>query len=62
MQLVAVAVFVYMTNILIFGAIYLLLSDQCGLGLNNYTESFLFSLETVMTIGYGKPHSLRKRC
>jgi hypothetical protein len=52
-QLVAVAVSVYMINILIFGAIYLLLSDQCGLGLNNYTESFLFSLETVMTIGYG---------
>ena len=45
----------YLIMIIIFAFLYLLISKYygCNMGLQNFRESFVFSLETMATIGYG---------
>ena len=46
----------YAVNIVLFAGLYFLLSskvDGCSIGLDSYTESLFFALETLFTIGYG---------
>jgi hypothetical protein len=50
MLLITVA---YLTNIVFFSGLYFFLSGYCGLDLDVYPKAFLFSVETLATIGYG---------
>lgn len=45
----------YIVLILIFAAIYFVISIEygCNMGLDSFQEAFMFSLETMATIGYG---------
>jgi potassium inwardly-rectifying channel subfamily J len=54
-RIVTILLSVYLIIIIFFSALYYIISRKygCNLMLGNFLESFLFSLETMATIGYG---------
>jgi len=53
----------YITMFLVFACFYLVISDDCGLGLDgSYVKAYFLSMETMMTIGYGVPDPYMKGC
>jgi potassium inwardly-rectifying channel subfamily J len=55
LRVVGILIAGYLIMIIIFAYLYLLISKYygCNMGLQNFRESFVFSLETMATIGYG---------
>lgn len=48
----------YLLTILVFALAFLVLSSRCALGLDTFVGAWAFSVETIMTIGYGFPGSV----
>eukprot|EP00397_Hematodinium_sp_SG-2012_P024982 GEMP01026063.1.p1 GENE.GEMP01026063.1~~GEMP01026063.1.p1 ORF type:complete len:613 (+),score=92.57 GEMP01026063.1:74-1912(+) len=57
-----VAIFVLSFTIFALGYMWFAITWQCELGIVNFVDAFLFSLETQMTIGYGAPDPEFKDC
>ena len=49
----AVVFFVYIVAIFVFAAAYFWCSESCAIGAETFLDAYYFSLETMMTIGYG---------
>lgn len=45
----------YFLVIFVFAVAYRLVHDSCNLGVKTMMQAWIFSLETIMTIGYGAP-------
>mmetsp|Transcript_59924 Transcript_59924/g.126856 ORF Transcript_59924/g.126856 Transcript_59924/m.126856 type:complete len:669 (+) Transcript_59924:186-2192(+) len=59
----AVYAIVYTVMFLVFGVFYLLISEQCGLGIEGkFVRAYYLSLETMVTIGYGAPDQYYNDC
>jgi potassium inwardly-rectifying channel subfamily J len=55
MRTVGILLFVYFLIIVIFAVFYYLISRvyDCNMGIESFEEAFLFSLESMATVGYG---------
>lgn len=54
-SLLPLFVIVYFSAFSLLAALFLLVNDQCDLGLKGPVEAFALSVETWLTIGYGVP-------
>ncbi|KAH8049650.1 hypothetical protein JL720_15557 [Aureococcus anophagefferens] len=50
----------YVAVSVLFGLLWWAASDACDVGIENFNAAFLFSVETMMTIGYGTRPVLRR--
>mmetsp|Transcript_20189 Transcript_20189/g.55930 ORF Transcript_20189/g.55930 Transcript_20189/m.55930 type:complete len:557 (-) Transcript_20189:182-1852(-) len=60
---IAVFAAAYVLCFLAFAVLYLMVSEPCNLQLqNNFIRAYLFSVETMMTVGYGCPDPYMNGC
>lgn len=53
LRLMGLCLLMYFTAALLFALVYWTFGDKCALDIHNFGEACFFSVETMMTIGYG---------
>lgn len=61
-RLVVLISLLYLLTIFLFGILYYILGKQCDLAMSEFIEALFFSMETMMTIGYGTDDIFFRSC